>query len=368
MKPTWDMPVEDFVPSDQSRFLVEEVTRVRWVLKFLKRRMIMVVLGQAKKTLKFEEIPESAKRILWINLAAPSLGDALMDTSARGYLNGRHVDLLTHQKNIELFQEDPWFSRVTADVSLAGAWAITQPYDLVICDSFSPRVMRIKTRVTPKVPFVGLYGFLNGFEVHRIYFAHARMKFLTQAWTLRPQVQVRNYFSPPPVSKLEGATRFSLPKKYYCLVIGGEWEFRTYQHWAQVLEGLGQELRAHCVLIGGANGKEDASKIVKMFPEISDVVGQTSLAEVAHVLRGSSGIVCSDGGLWHMATGLNLPSVVLFANCDLFDAEGSRILRQTHEMDCLTFYDGHAVSNIHPSDIIESASVKIKEWLSEETP
>ena len=45
----------------------------------------------------------------------------------------------------------------------------------MICDAFSPRVLIQKLFIAPFTPYVGLYEFVNGFEVHRTYFSFGRM-------------------------------------------------------------------------------------------------------------------------------------------------------------------------------------------------
>ena len=54
---------------------------------------------------RVDRIESKHRRILWINLAASSLGDSLMDLSARPLLVDRNVDLLSHPKNISLYQK-----------------------------------------------------------------------------------------------------------------------------------------------------------------------------------------------------------------------------------------------------------------------
>ena len=100
VRPTWDMQVNDDVPSDQKRFLQREVYKPKWMLKFIKRWVVFSLFGQRRCLV--EAVPPSVQRILWINLTAPSLGDSLMDLSARRLLAGREVHLLTSGKNAAL--------------------------------------------------------------------------------------------------------------------------------------------------------------------------------------------------------------------------------------------------------------------------
>ena len=141
------------IPSGIGQFLGEgEIYRWKWRFKFWKRWLFAFVIiewfGIVKRV---DRIESKHRRILWINLAASSLGDSLMDLSARPLLVDRNVDLLSHPKNISLYQKDPWFCDVTDDPSEFKK----RDYDLVICDAFSPRVLIQKLLIAP-LPLCGL--------------------------------------------------------------------------------------------------------------------------------------------------------------------------------------------------------------------
>jgi hypothetical protein len=152
-----------------------------------------------------------------------------MDLAARVMLSGRQITLLTHSKNEALYKQDPYFHAVYSDPDLLIRERGRQSFDLVICDSFSPRVLIHKLRLAPFVPFVGLYGYLNGFEVHRTQYAFMRMKELLDADTLgcpkRPTIAYSNQHSDDVMFDV-------------CIAVGGEWEFRTYHHWLVVVEEI----------------------------------------------------------------------------------------------------------------------------------
>lgn len=340
-KHTTTLPLGKCVPSGIDRFLIEcEHDYWKWRFKFWKRWAFVTVLINIFGLIhRLDQIEARHRRILWINLAAPSIGDSLMDLSARVLLKQRQVDLLTHKKNVGLYKGDSWFHRVSDQPSDFKA----EMYDLVICDSFSPRVLLRKLLLAPITPYVGLYGFLNGFEIHRTYFAFARMMELLNleriSEPMRPCISLLSEIGDQP------------KKTDVCVAIGGEWSFRTYDHWSRVvscLVGRGYSVS----LVGSDNGIETASEILEMEPSVRSTVGDLSLPEVVSEIADAKIFIGADGGLWHVACAIPIPTVVLFADCQIFDGEGSRVTRETADIVCETLYDDLEVSNIEPGAVI----------------
>ena len=362
LKRTWELNISCSIPSDRQHFLNDKIFSFKWLFKFLKRYIFFKIFVFIDGSSSVERIPETAQSILWINLSAPSLGDCIMDLSSRIYLKDRRVDLLTSQKSVRLFYEDEYFERVSDSSYDVLGWSVSNyRYDLVIVDSYSPRVLAIKRKVAPNVPFATMYGFVNGFEVHRIYFSFARMEYLL-GLTKCLQMPRVNTLSVAFKSTEMGKNLNNVPSVYICLVVGGEWEFRTYPHWADILNDFDRALLPKVVLVGSQNGARTASELKNAFPSVVNLVGSTSLEEVAHVLAGARGVVCCDGGLWHIASAFGVPSVCLFAACDLFDKLGKRVTRETADMNCYPIYATNSVSQIDPKMITEKFPV-IYGWL-----
>ncbi len=304
----------------------------------------MVLSGQI--LLARDRIPRSVRRILWINQTAPSLGDALMDTAGRTLLAGRRVSLLTSRKNAMLFERDAVFESVFSDWRSCKAAARKPGYDLVILDSYSPRTIGLKILVAPLAPFVGLFGFLNAYEVHRSTYSFRRLERLLG-------------FPSTPKTRLSHGLKPSARRPRYAsgpilvVGIGGEWEFRTYQHWDQVIPsvlGLGFSV----VLLGSQNGVADAQRLERRFGGVVNLVGNTDLSEAAEVLSQAELYIGADGGLWHLASACGVPSVALHADCQLFDASGTRVSRAAEEPACIALHASERVSDISPDKVIEA--------------
>lgn len=354
---TWRLP--DGVPSDVENFLSDNLSaHLKWVFKYLKRRVFYFVLVEHFGfTPEQKQILSKHKKILWLNLAAPSLGDSLMDLSARCMLEDRELILLTDQKNAPLFLKDRYFSAVYSSVRQLWIDGHCGSFDLVICDSYSPRVLLKKIIAAPRVDFVGLYGFVNGFEVHRTYFAFARMReLLSQRECL---FKVRPTLSIP---------KSGLSSRHFdvCVAIGGEWGFRTYKHWAAVLTWIVSR-KFSVVLVGSNNGSELAMEIQTLLPDIQSFVGLSTLPDVIKQINSADVFIGADGGLWHVACALSKPSVVLFADCQIFDSGGQRITRETTDIFCESLYDEASVSNIHSTRVI-GAFKRLHAKLTEQNP
>ena len=335
------------VPSGQADFIANGVyARPKWIFKYLKRRLFTLLVPRMLGLVpELNRIADDHSRILWINLSAPSIGDSLMDLSARVLLDGREVVLLTHPKNKSLFENDDCYSSVFSDYRELIAKYGRSYFDLVICDSYSPRVLSKKLTVAPFVPFVGLYGYLNGFEVHRTYFAFARMR----------ELLALNKFVHPirPTLSLHERLKKQTPEMDVCISVGGEWSFRTYDQWYEVVSWL-IEKGYSVSLVGSENGVCDAARISENHPSVRSTVGCLSLKEVCIEVAKAKVFIGADGGLWHIACAIPVPTVVLFADCQIFDEEGNRVTRETKDMVCETLYDDFKVANISNSLVIEA--------------
>lgn len=356
------MKTAAFVPSDLRRYLSESFTTYR-LFKYLRRKLFMRLSGQ--QSLVVDHITENDKRILWINYSAPSLGDALMDTSARVLLSGRHVDLLTSNKNRGLFTHDLYFNAAYDETQLEVIKC--NHYDLCIVDAFSPRSVNLKRQVCPFTPVVGLYGFINGYEIHRTQFSFQRLStLLAQVPTPPSDIKLSLATREAQTSGVEGSRYSSQARgKSICFGVGGEWEFRTYHRWAECISLVHRLLPADwdIRLVGSKNGVADGSRIESEgrslgLRRISNLVGKTSLDELVEILRASTVYVGADGGTWHIASALGLPSVVLFADCQLFDENGHRVGREAPGQLCTGLHAKENVNEIRP-DGIASAVVQL---------
>ena len=352
-KRAWTIDTVSFVPSDQKRFLVEDVVKFKWALKFLKRRLVMLVLGQEKRHLT--TLPKRRLKILWINRSAPSIGDALMDLAGRVLLQEHELYLFGYPNYQPLFKNDRYIRGFYSEFKDLLRASTRIKFDLVMLDSFAVRSVIGKFLVAPRVPLVSLYGYLNGFEVHRTIYSFSRIAKICSFeghFEPRPFIDLR----PPESSEIP----FGLPSNYYAVVVGAEWEFRNYPHWEHVIRALGD---SHgIVLIGSENGSREAARLQTMFPEILNYVGKRTLLQTAFIVQKAQFVLAADGGLWHIACSLDKRSVALFADCELFDDRGVRTDRATPKCRCIALYGAKSVSEISPTEVARAGHLLLERY------
>jgi len=304
---TTNFEFENSIPHLKKRYLAETGILKR-LFKFIKRYLILYFKNQ----LRFEsrEILDSEKKILWINVSAPSFGDSLMDLSSRVLLEGRHIDLYTNKKIAEIYKNDNFFSNIYYDDI-----DTNYTYDLVILDSYSSRSILRKIHFAPKTKFVSMYGFFNGPEVNRVLFSFFKLNFLLGSKygeeeilkIARPSLTISN-------SDKDLISSLSLPQNFITLAIGGEWPYRTYNNWPKVIEEiLTINPKQEILLVGSENALTFEGEIIKISKNIKSYVDKLSFNQTAEVIRNSDLLICCDGGLMHAANSLETPVLALFA-------------------------------------------------------
>lgn len=267
-----------------------------------------------------------------------------MDTAARILLKGRSIVLLTAPTNAGLFEYDPVFESVFTSWREASRIHQATPFDLVILDSFSPRSLAQKLRIAKWSPFVGLYGYLNAYEVHRSIFSFRRME------TLLGLASQASVFLTHGLNRAKADGHAQSQTAAIC--IGGEWAFRTYDQWEMVIQGL-VDRNWQVVLLGSKNGVQEARVLAERFPEIRNFVGLTSLSEACELLSGCRIFLGADGGLWHLASACKVPSIALHADCHLYDEQGRRQSRAPDEPNSICLQADNTVTEISSEKILE---------------
>ncbi len=276
-----------------------------------------------------------------------------MDLAGRRLLEGYEITLLTDPFTVQLYQSDHYFSRATADPdSLNG-----EPFDHVLIDSYGTNGIRHKIRIAATTPFCGMYGFFDGPEINKILFSYHRLNHLLGSRLTATEIeqQASTHIFPGPEEKKHIDT-LNLPKRFITIAVGGEWDHRIYPHWSTVIEQLPESLPI--ALIGSNNGQKDAEQIVNSLPlhPLHNFVGQLSIMETASLIARSQLLLCADGGLMHIAHGLNIPTVALFAT--VRPQHFTTTANQT-----TTLYDDHAVRNIPATDTAAITNTLLKRGL-----
>lgn len=338
------LPNSIFVPSDIANFKARlDREWPKWCWKLIKRKLVYHLFARLFGLVsRVDQLPPVRSRILWINFSAPSLGDCLMDLASISLLSKYHdVWLLTHPKTKELCDLIEGFQLVFDSVDEVKCSGVE--FDLAICDSFAPRVLTKKFAVGRSIPFVGLYSFVNGFEVHRTIFSYARMYELFECSKHSLGI------SSAPL-KFE---RRRNEANYMVLAVGGEWDFRTYRRWNDVL-GKILDKGIACVLVGSINGVEESLVLSQEFTSVTNLVGKTTITEVVNIIGNAQFFLGCDGGLWHIANSAGTPSVALFADCQIFGVNGDRVTREPPDAILRVLYADSNVNEIPPETVVSA--------------
>lgn len=339
---TYTLPFKYKIPNYTSVFLEESSITKRWI-KFLKRYIYLNIKRQ--KALEIHQIMPKHRKILWINLSAPSLGDSLMDLSSRVLLKGKEVDLFTDKKNSNLYQDDSVFSRIFTQK----AEVTKYKYDLVILDSFSTSSIDIKTQILPLNPFIGMFGYYNGPEVNRVLFSFHRMNQLLGY--VNSETEVNKVARPSmaiEINNLLSVEGLSLPSSYIAIALGGEWAYRTYNKWGEVINKLAKKNdKLNFVFVGSDNAKESAKALAEGFTcdNIFDCVAKFTFNQTAQIIKGANILLCCDGGLMHSANAVKTPILPLFARL-------TPSMQLTESIQAFPLFDANDVNNIPVEDVL----------------
>ena len=342
-KKTYNLPFKYEIPHYIEGFLKQSILFSRWTKYF--KRYLFIVLNRQKNLELFSILPKH-KAILWINISAPSFGDSLMDLSSRVLLEGRNIDLFTTKNIADIYSTDKKFNNVYSNEEIVPR----NKYDLVIVDSYSSRSIKVKCKIAPLASFVGMYGYFNGPEVNRVLFSFHQMNNLLHYYKSEKEI---NFLARTSISigrdDQDIINQINLPVNYIAIVLGGEWEYRTYNNWDKVIKNiLEKNKHLNIVLLGSENANLIAKKLFVQFSSanIFNYVAKYSFNQTVQIISLADALLCCDGGLMHAANSLNKVVIPLFA----------RLTPEMQLTDCINafpLFDDLDVNNITTEDVIE---------------
>lgn len=341
-KKTYTLPFKFEIPNYTKEFLKTRSIIKSWV-KYIKR--YLYILFKDQQLLEIFYISDNHKDILWINFSAPSLGDSLMDLSSRVLLSGKNVDLLTDKNNVNLYQDDLFFSSIFSNQKEV----INKSYDLIIIDSFSTKSIDIKSNIATLTPFVGMYGYYNGPEVNRVLFSFHQMNNLLGCNHTESEINKMAKSSMSISTFDKGIVEsLKLPINFIAIVIGGEWEYRTYNNWYNVIvKLLSTDTSLKIILLGSDNAKEAEKEILDKVSSsnLLSYVAKFTFNQTAQIISQANFLFCCDGGLMHAANALDTQIIPLFAR---LQAE----MQLTISCRSFPLFDQTDVNNISVEDVI----------------
>jgi hypothetical protein len=328
--------------SNKNQFLKKNSLSKRFFRRF-KRDILMVITLQV--LLVKPRIPKRARKILYVYLGTPNLGDSIMDLSPR-VLWGEaslEVEMYTNQNIANLYSGDSSFSRIVCDPSDLG-----KHYDFIILQSYSLKCLRFKWRYFPCAEFSTLYGHYYGCEFNRIAFAAHAWRFLLDMpkGGLSPMRPIFNLGFLRRERNRTGQPRIAV-------AIGGIVDWRIYFSWADVMTILDKNFPdITWVLLGSDNGVTDVEKLVSIYgspSKIKNYVGKLSLQDVVAELEFADMLLAADGGLLNIGRTTCTPIVGLFAR-DIHP-----LMRFDFNDQSFAIHASNSVNEISPQLICEAA-------------
>ena len=146
----------------------------------------------------------------------------------------------------------------------------------------------------------------------------------------RPKIEAYHAFAdllsaPPATFLADGLSHISLTPElvsgpYIAFVLGSSWNSKDWlaSGYQALAQKIVDRLKHQIVLLGGPKDSAVAELIAKIIPEnrLTSLVGETSLQQLAAVIRGASICVGPDSGPAHIAASFQTPYVTLFGPTD----------------------------------------------------
>ena len=303
-------PLSRRVPGETAAQYLDDVGYRKPGRRTAWRSFLLAFSGQSR--FKQDRFPPGAKRLLWIYFGETQIGDALMDLAPRSLLSelGCEVDLYTDASIAALFEDDPWFRRVSSEeAGFKGG-----PYDCAIVLSNKARPLAPKRLGFARLPWVSLHEYFTGPNFHRGLFAAQRLADLAGVHLGEAQLDRHSRQKLGPLPQSEKVERNS--RSLVTLAVGGVHQNRTYAGWEEVLGKLVSVGYKRFALVGNANGREQAAALVHSLAgvaQVDDFTAILTLTQTRAILEASSVVACPDGGLMHLALTTRAAIVALFS-------------------------------------------------------
>ena len=308
--------------------------------RFFRRYINLFIKGQCK--LEQQHILPEQKKILWIFLGMPQIGDSLMDLSSRILLPDKKVDLFSQSVVCNLMKYDQYFNELISNEEDLR----NKHYDLIIIDAFTSKSLRIKNKYFKKTFFVSMERFFDGAEFNRTLFSFCRMHDLLNMSSTLENIEKN---AKPVITLPQNLTNtIKHNNKIITIAVGGKHPFRTYTKWDKVIIKLTEKHPDFkFTIVGDKTGIEISRKILQLC-KVDNHVGKLSIFETAHIIKQSNLLICTDSGLLHIANAVNTPVLALFAG------PISTEIRMTGFKNLKALYHSKSVEQIAPEKILSA--------------
>jgi heptosyltransferase-2 len=194
-----------------------------------------------------------------------------------------------------------------------------------------------------------MFGYYNGPEVNRVLFGFHRMNHLLGYVKREDEINLssKSFLSISHEDR-QVVINSKLPKNYISIAIGGEWDYRTYNKWNEVIKLLvDEDQNLKIVLVGSGNALRFSGELVKKISSVNliNCVDKFSFIQTAEIINQSQLLICCDGGLMHAANSVNTPVLALFARL-------TPQMQLTDNIVSFSLFDEDDVNNIDENAIL----------------
>jgi ADP-heptose:LPS heptosyltransferase len=195
-----------------------------------------------------------------------------------------------------------------------------------------------------------MFGYYNGPEVNRVLFSFHQMNHLLGYIKTENKINA-SAKALMSISKTDQGVfeQIKLPDNYIAIVLGGEWDYRTYNKWDKVMTKiLAKDKQMNIVFIGSGNAQDIAKNLLSQFSKnnIFDCVDKYSFIQTAQIIKKSKILLCCDGGLMHASNAVSTPIVPIFARL-------TPQMQLTDIVQAFPLFDKSDVNNISVEAILE---------------
>ena len=352
---TLNQPLKKVVGSVAPRDYLAKAGVLAVLRRSLQRRAIFWLSGQ--QIYKTNQIDTAWKTGLVLYFGEDQIGDILMDLAPRSLLLKHRltIDLLTTPHLAQLFAGDPWFRSVYSDPKQLSA----ANYDFAIVLSNKRRPLATKIKYFKQLPWISIQENYFGPDFHRSGFVTQRFSDLlgielSQKDFIAAATQklaLQNFSS-------QSATHNEHPPNAIAVCVGGVDARRSFERWGAVISLIEAHTDRSFILLGSSNGGRQAASLMSQFSghlDITNMVGKTTLHQAHSIISNCRLIVCTDGGLMHIAATTKTPLIALFASA----IPPTWRLQPSAARDAITSHTLN-VNDIAPSQIADAVNLRLQ--------
>jgi len=131
--------------------------------------------------------------------------------------------------------------------------------------------------------------------------------------------------------------------EFTAVIPGARWQSKRWspERIADLIDAIHADGLPQCVLLGAPGEREFTDRVVKACrSDVVDLVGRTTLRQLAAVIDLANRVVCHDSGPMHIAAALNKPTVAIFGptNPDRTGPYSPAATVVTHPLECAPCY------------------------------